>query len=101
MRGLKEYKVQDLHMPCGQKDSPYTHQTRSEGRVYTMGQEVIPIDVPEKRVPLRVESAREYVNYSPCLAHCYNLLHPLAPILCDKTRLTCTSAASPGPPPIR
>lgn len=80
MWGIKEIQSVGPLRPMQPKRPPYTHQTWPEGRVHTAGQEVIPIDVPEKGVPLRVEGAREYVNYSPCLAPCYNPPHSLAPI---------------------
>lgn len=77
-----------------------------------MGQEVIPINVPEEGVPLWVEC--------PQTCHCFTLLGSPRNFLCPKAPLlhpsplwgsalfpegaprpTCTSAASPAPPPMR
>lgn len=89
MGRVRESEAWGLHLPQGHRTG--TYQTWPERGIHAAGQEIIPIDVPEEGVPLRVESILKHANCSPFLA-------PSPP---SGPRLTCTSAASPRPPPIR
>jgi hypothetical protein len=69
-----------VHITC-------THQTWPERRVHTAGQKIIPIDVAEEGVSLRVESVPKHANSSPCLAPVVTLSLGPAPLWRPQTHL--------------